>query len=183
MKIYLLSANKNASSIEKIQSTLKKSKNKTDISIVESENLEDYASKNMDQILNYDVVLIEASTRNSQLGYEAAFALENNIPVVVLYHDETGNKDLFPLIALNPKTKLIIKAYKMQNIESEVETAISEIEDFNNNKLTLSFNKQTSGFLNWISDNKKIAKSDYIRSLVDAAMKKNTAYRNFLKKK
>ncbi len=181
MKIYLLSANKDSSIIERIKSTLKNSNHKVDVNIIDVKNKDDYSSDEVNHILKYDLVLVEGSNTNAQLGYESAFALEKGVPVVVLYHDETGNRDLFPLMALNPKSKLIIRGYKVAELETQLEDTVNEVENYNNNQFRLSFNKQTSDYLKWVSENKKITKSDYIRGLIDLAMKKDTKYKSYIK--
>jgi hypothetical protein len=183
MKIYLRTALKDKSVLEKIKSVLRKANHKVDCSILEVENKDDYSSPDTNNILKYDLFLIEASASNSQLGYEAAFALENNIPTVVIYNDETDSKSLFPLMALNPKTKLIIKGYKKSELEVDIRSFLTEIEDYISSRFTLNLTPQIAEFLNWISGHKKTTRSGYVRGLIEAAMKKSMEYKAYLKNK
>ncbi len=182
MKIYLRTALKDKSILEKIKSTLKNANHKVESSILEVENKDDYSSSDTNNILKYDLFVVEASVSNAQLGYEAAFALERNIPTVVIYNDETGSKSLFPLMALNPKTKLIIKGYKKSELEADIKNILNEIEDYIDSRFTLNLTPQIAEFLNWISDRKKTTRSGYVRGLIEAALRKNTEYKAYRKK-
>lgn len=181
MKVLLRTTIKNKEIADQIENTLKKAGHTVDVSILKIKNKDEYSSTDKEMILKYDLILVEASEPAAQLGFEAAFALEKNIPTILFYNDETGNNSLFPLMGMNPSSKLIIKGYKKEELEQEIKNALEEIEKYLDNRFTMNLTPQIADFLNWISKNTKITRSDYIRSLIENALKKNTNYKKFLK--
>lgn len=181
MKVLVRTTPQNKKTSEKITSILKKAGHKADLSITKNTNKDEYSATDTEVIAKYDLLVVEASQQNAQLGFEVGFALDKNIPAIVVYNDETGNNSLFPLMSVKPGSKLIIKGYKTAELEQIIKNAVLEIENYIDNRFTMSLSPQISEFLNWVADKMKTTRSDYVRSLIESALKKNTEYKKYLK--
>lgn len=176
MKIYLRSSIQEKSAIGKIESAIKNVGHKVESSTSDTNN-NDYSSSETSAISKCDVFMVEASTPTAQLGFELAFATEKGIPTVILYRDDAG----MPLVAVNSKTKPVIRSYKVNEIEKDIKNILEEISNKIDNQFTFNLTPQISEFLNWITSNNKINRADYIRGLIDNARQKSTEYKNFKK--
>lgn len=183
MKIYFRSTSKDKIINNQISDSIKDLDHKINASQYKTKNKDTYSSNETDNILKHDLFIIEASEPSSKAGFETAFAIDKGIPTIVLHLNTPNSKPFFPLIGIEPKSKLIIKGYKPEELEELIPQLIKEVEDYKDNRFTLELTPQISEFLNWISIKKKISRSNYIRSLIEAALKKNTDYKKFQKDK
>jgi len=181
MKVLVRATPQYKKASEKIVAIIKKAGHKVDATTAESPNKDEYSTENKEIIARYDLLFIEASQHTAQLGFEIGFALDKNIPVIVVYHDETGENPLFPLMSVKPDSKLIIRGYKEAEFGGVVKKAVQEIENYFDNRFTMILSPQISEFLNWVSNKMRTTRSDYVRSLIESALKKNTEYKKYLK--
>lgn len=117
-------------------------------------------------ILTSDAVIIEASHEDFQLGYEAAFAVENKKHLLCLSVHENFSEKM--------KYRYLEGAkYNEYNVEELVENFINFVKKEQlSERFNLFLSPSQSSYLEKRAKEEKINKSEYIRKLVDEDRKK-----------
>jgi len=119
-----------------------------------------------------DVILLEVSTHSLSMGYLMQTALNLGKPVIALY-----SKDHKPAFAAGIEDdKLQVIEYSKNNLTEVIEESI----EFAQSKMDVRFNFFISpaigNYLDWISKEKKIPRSVYLRSLIEKDMNNSDEY-------
>ncbi|HVX92903.1 MAG TPA: hypothetical protein VHA74_02190 [Candidatus Dojkabacteria bacterium] len=108
-----------------------------------------------------DVVIIEISYQDFQLGHEATLAIQSKKPVLCLsIHEDMSEKVKDPLFKG--------AKYNHSNLDSIIKKFLKDAQkSILNQRFNLFLSPAQEEYLNKVSKEKKLTKSAYIRSLID----------------
>lgn len=119
-----------------------------------------------------DVVVLEITTHSLAMGFVMQQALNNGKPVIGLYLE--GSKPAFAMSIVNEKLFLI--EYSEANLEQELANALKMAEDQIDVRFNFFISPAIGSYLDWISKEKKIPRSVYLRALIERDMRENPEY-------
>lgn len=134
-------------------------------------NLELYKTA-INCIKSCDVLVLEVSTHSISMGFLMQQALSIGKPVVALYLK--GNKPVFAAGIENDKLQLI--EYSDDNLESELESSLKLAQENMDVRFNFFISPSIGRYLDWISKEKKIPRSVYLRALIEQEMRENTEF-------
>lgn len=140
------------------------------VSNLSEEDRKKYFSKMKKSILTSDFVVAEVSHPTPNIGYEIAFAIENEKPVLVL-HDKESN--VFPLLLGSSSEKLLIKSYEKSNLEKIITKGIREVKNCMDIRFNFFISPEIVRYLDWVAKVKRVPRSVYLRDLIEDDMKKH----------
>lgn len=132
-----------------------------------------YFSKMRRTILQSDFVVAEVSHPTPNIGYEIAFAVENEKPILVL-HDEKSN--VFPILLGNSSDKIVIKTYNSGDLEKVISKGIKALKAKMDIRFNFFISSEIVRYLDWIAKVKRVPRSVYLRDLIEDDMKKHKEY-------
>ena len=135
------------------------------------ENLRLYKQA-MEAIKSCDVLVIEVSTHSISMGYLMQQALTQGKPVIALYFP--GNKPVFAAGIENDKLQLI--EYSLDNLETELDGALKSAQENMDVRFNFFISPAIGRYLDWISKEKKIPRSVYLRALIEQEMRDNREF-------
>ncbi len=139
----------------------------------------DYYRLALSRINHSDAVFIEASHLTVNLGYEVAYALENNIPVVAFH---LRSAEVSPFFKGNTSPHFYIYEYTtVDKLEGHIDLALGEVESRLKRSVTFPVNAQTAAYLEWVNRNKRMSRSTFVSGLLDTKMRRDKTYKEFLK--
>jgi hypothetical protein len=118
-------------------------------------------------IKNADVVIFETTRSDVSIGYEMSLVFQYQKPLIVLFSKDGGDEPF----ALKGNDSDLIQVYDydvndLSNLKEILEGAL----DFANSKKEIRFNlllsSELNDFLNNVSKNQKLAKSQIVRNLI-----------------
>ena len=122
-----------------------------------------------------DIVLSECSNQSLSVGYLLSYAAELGKPIVIFYSSSSPKPNLFPTLANSGKFFLV----SYESLE-DVPALVTEYVDYAQDKQDVRFNFFISpaigNYLDWVSKEKKIPRSVYLRSLIEKDMEDNQEY-------
>jgi len=120
-----------------------------------------------------DIVVLEASVPSISSGYLMREALSQGKPIVILYHE--GNE---PFISLDlDDEKISVVEYNSNSLLKRLKESIVHAKKQMDVRFNFFIPPEIISYLNFISANRRISKSMYIRDLILADMKKNEIYK------
>lgn len=127
------------------------------------------------KINSSDIVVSEASHESMSVGYLLAYAVEQGKPVVVFYSKKKDEPNLFPTLVRSEK--VIVVQYSSEQelpelVRNYVEYAVSKADT----RFNFFISPSITSYLDWISKNKNIPRSVYLRGLIEKDMKEDKAY-------
>lgn len=129
----------------------------------------------LDTLKKSDIVIVECSYQSLSLGYLISYALELNKPILLFYHESAQKPNLFP--TLNFSDLILVSKYKDVR---ELSDLIKEYVEYASDKIDVRFNffisPSIGTYLDWVSKNKKIPRSVYLRNLIEKEMNNNDEY-------
>lgn len=131
-----------------------------------------YYKQMMALIQSSDLVIAEVSHPSLGVGHEISIALEKGKPVVAL-HNGTGAAHLFEGMQ---SEKMIVIDYTIANLKTMLSDAIDFAKDQIDTRFNFFIAPRHSHYLDWISKQKKIPRSAYLRSLIKKDMHDNEEY-------
>lgn len=121
-----------------------------------------------------DLVILEASTPSFGIGQELAYSLQNNKQVIVIY--QKGHN---PHILRDEGQELLfIHEYTPENIVEVLSRAIEEAREKMDIRFNFYISPEISRYLDWVSQNKKIPRSVFLRSILEKQMRSDKEYRD-----
>jgi len=132
----------------------------------------DYYRQVLNWIKNCDVVVTEASYPSLGVGFEISTALEKGKPVIVLYTEGEGPHFLEGL----ESEKLIIIKYSLDDLKQQLKDSLQFAAEQADIRFNFFIPPSISNYLDWISKEKRIPRSVYLRRLIEADMGKNPEY-------
>lgn len=150
-------------------------KTQTDLNAMSANENSKFHSDILKKIKSSDIIVSECSNQSLSVGYLLSYAAEMGKPVVIFYSKESPKPNLFP--TLTQSGKFFVVAY--QNKE-ELPALVTEYVDYAQEQIDVRFNFFISpaigNYLNWISKEKKIPRSVYLRTLIEKDMEDNNEY-------
>ncbi|MCA9368883.1 MAG: hypothetical protein H6773_03205 [Pseudomonadales bacterium] len=134
-----------------------------------------YAKRSMRWIKNADVVVFETSKPDVSVGYELAVAVNLLKPVVVMYNNEKAQVP--NSIKGVESDKLQIIGYSEHTLEEILDISLENAHDSQDVRFNFFISPAIGNYLDWISKNKKIPRSVYLRNLIQKDMEENEEYR------
>ncbi len=145
-----------------------------DIKNESSAESELYAKKVHQWIRKADVVIFEATKPDVSVGFELALALNMMKPVIVLYHKDAAVRP-FSLQGIN-SDKLQLLSYDDNTLEETLTLALEYALETSDVRFNFFISPSIGIYLDWISKNKKIPRSVYLRTLIERDMLENDEY-------
>lgn len=122
-----------------------------------------------------DIILSECSEQSLSVGYLLSYAADLGKPIVIFYSSKAPKPNLFPTLANSGKFFLV----NYSSID-EISSLVSEYVDYAQDQQDVRFNFFISPaigiYLDWISKEKKIPRSVYLRGLIERDMEENEEY-------
>jgi len=112
--------------------------------------------------LESDIVLIECSYKSFALGQEIAHAFRIGKPVLVLYTD--GQKP--HLILSDAGDRLLVSEYTTDTLKQKIFEGLVFLNPRETKRFTMNISSDIVDYLDRISREKHISRSDYIRELI-----------------
>ncbi len=134
-----------------------------------------YAKRSMRWLKNADVVIFETTKPDVSVGYELAVAVNLNNPVIVMYHNTKGTPP--NSIKGVESEKLQIIGYDDSTLVEILEIALENAHDSTDVRFNFFISPSIGSYLDWISKNKKVPRSVYLRNLIQRDMEENEEYR------
>lgn len=123
-------------------------------------------------IKDADIVILEVSTHSLSMGFILHKALEMGKPVIALHLP--GNAPFFALGIEDEKLQVI--EYLEDDIFDILQTAIDYAAGMSDVRFNFFISPAIGQYLDWISKNKKIPRSVYLRNLIEKDMQENEEY-------
>lgn len=127
------------------------------------------------KIKSCDIVVSECSEQSLSVGYLLSYAAELGKPVIIFYSSNSSRPNLFP--TLTDSGKFFLVDYSN---ESEIFDLVTEYVEYAQEQMDVRFNFFISpaigNYLDWISKEKKIPRSVYLRNLIEKNMEENEEY-------
>lgn len=126
----------------------------------------------MAKLKKSDLVVLEVSIHSLSMGFWMQKALELNKPVIALHL-----KDYDPSFLQgvdNDKLQLI--EYEEENLEEVLRYAIDFASDQQDTRFNFFISPKHQNYLDWISQNRKLPRSVFLRRLIEKHMEENEEY-------
>ncbi|MFZ1721439.1 MAG: hypothetical protein WAU07_02955 [Microgenomates group bacterium] len=133
-----------------------------------------YARKVLRWIKKADVIVYETTKPDVSVGYELALAVNLMKPVIVLYNEQVG----VPPHSLKgvDSEKIQVIGYKADNLSEIIDLSLEHAIDVSDVRFNFFISPTIGQYLDWISKNKKIPRSVYLRNLIEKDMEQNEEY-------
>ncbi|KUK79229.1 MAG: hypothetical protein XD95_0535 [Microgenomates bacterium 39_7] len=126
----------------------------------------------MTSLKQSDLVVLEVSIHSLSMGFWMQKALELNKPVIALHLKEYDPSFLQGID--NEKLQLI--EYEEENLEEVLRYAIDFASDQQDTRFNFFISPKHQNYLDWISQNRKIPRSVFLRRLIEKHMEENEEY-------
>lgn len=144
-----------------------------DIKKQRSDEFKDHYKSVLKWMNQADLIIVEASFPSTMhIGHEISLALEKSKPVIVLY--EQGFSPFF--LEGADKERLILAEYTEDNLEDILLDNIDYAASQQDVRFNFFISPAIGNYLDWISKEKKIPRSVYLRSLIESDMEENDEY-------
>lgn len=138
------------------------------------EESEKYAKKTRSWMRRADVIVFETTRPDVSVGYELAQAMNYMKPVIVFYR-KASNSVPHSLKGVQSE-KMQIFAYDDNNLEELLESSIAYAHEAVDVRFNFFISPSISQYLDWISKEKRIPRSVYLRNLIEKDMESNPEY-------
>lgn len=115
-----------------------------------------------------DICIFEASSSSMSVGFLVSQALNLGKPVIVLSRNQ-GSLFIFKSIKSRQMTTLV---YARDNLEKRLKEAITKAASFLNVRFNLFIPRSLMAYLDWVTKDVGVNKSEYIRMLIEKEAKK-----------
>ncbi len=140
-------------------------------SLTDEGKIEQYRSV-LKWIQSSDILVAEATHPSLGVGYEISLALEKGKPVVVLYSE--GNAPHF--LEGYENEKLVILKYRPEDLKDTLTDAVKFASEQADIRFNFFISPSIATFLDWISKEKRIPRSVYLRRLIENDIKNYPEY-------
>lgn len=129
---------------------------------------EDYYKKVTAWIGKADVVVAEVSFPSTlNIGHEITTALDKHKPVIALYLE--GKESIF--FSGIKSDNLLYCEYTDKTLPTVLKTAINQISNIADTRFNFYISPEIGRYLDWVSQNRKLPRAVFLRSLLEKAMK------------
>lgn len=138
-----------------------------------------YFRKMQSRIKSADVMVAEVSFPTASIGYEIAYALENEKPVLVLRQMDNSQK-LGAIFEGNTSEKFIVREYSLDNLEQIITKNIGIMKEMLDVRYNFFITREIVHYLNHVAKTKRIPRSVYIRNLIEHEIDDDEVYQKHL---
>ena len=121
-----------------------------------------------------DVLILDLSIHSLSMGYLLNKAMDMGKPVIALYY--LNNVPYFASGIDDDKFQLI--SYNEENLEDLLKTALTYAQEAIDVRFNFFISPAIGRYLDWISKEKKIPRSVYLRALIEQEIRENTEYKD-----
>lgn len=140
----------------------------------DSTKLFDFHKKVIKGIKSSDLVVAEASTQRTSMGYWISLALEYSKPTIAFV--KKGGKSLL-FETLERSEKFVSYEYSdLLDIEKELPLLIDFASDQQDTRFNFFISPKHQNYLDWVAKYRKVPRSVYLRKLIEDDMDDNTEY-------
>jgi len=117
-----------------------------------------------------ECVVVEASYPSTvHVGFEIASLMIHNKPIILLYHGDKNPSLINDLFA----TRIIKSSYTDNDLENVVRWCMDEVLNLLARRFTFNIDNRLDTFLEIVSREQGVSRSEYIRELIEEKMKKS----------
>ena len=127
------------------------------------------------QLLHSDCLIADVSLPSTSVGYQIAYALSKDIPVLCIYSLDFGQKHTPQIIGVSDISKLTIQAYKKTTLKKTVKNFLGSLPK-GLKKFNFIITPEIESFINWGSNKNMISKSEFLREKVGIILKNDPDY-------
>lgn len=132
------------------------------------------AKKIQSWIKKADIVIYEVTRPDISIGYEISTALATQKPVIVLYESGVGEPP-HGLKGIQIE-KLQVLEYSDKTVKEALQLALEYASDTSDVRFNFFISPTIGVYLDWISKNKKVPRSVFLRDLIQKDMESNAEY-------
>lgn len=132
------------------------------------EGYKDLYQRKLEHVKEADICVYECSVNSLSIGYLIQKSLDNNKPTIVLYEESSVPHFLSGI----EEEKLIVVAYKKNNLSKVLETALIEAKERKDKRFNFFISPKLLAYLERQSKSEGVTKSTFIRNLILEHMKK-----------
>lgn len=127
------------------------------------------------RIQTADLMVVELSHPTINIGYEIFMAIQSELLILVLRDDSLTSRPM-PLLTGNPKGRIVSLEYNLDNLSSVVKEGINSVQSIKPQVFSFTITPQIGKYINWVMSHEKMSRSTFIRSLLEAHMRRNKKY-------
>ncbi|MGD9129281.1 MAG: hypothetical protein PVJ09_02230 [Candidatus Woesebacteria bacterium] len=131
--------------------------------------------RTINKIKKADVVVLELSVHSLSMGFLLHKALESGTPVIALYHK--GFEPHYIMGVENDKLQVLEYSDK-DDLKELLKYALNYASDQQDTRFNFFISPKHQNYLDWISRNKRIPRSVYLRDLIESDMNSNEEFNN-----
>jgi len=146
----------------------------------ETEAIEQTFRKHMRSIKNADVIIAESSQYSAGLGFLVATALNERKQVLCLQFDDPKYKGSVTLQGADSKLLTYLK-YSDKDLKNTISGYLNDAKDKLDTKFILIISPEIDKYLKWAADERRLHKAQVVREAIEAMMKKDKEYKEYLK--
>lgn len=135
-------------------------------------NLQGFYNETVSNIKNSDVCIFETSIPSLGVGHLLSMALQLNKPVIALYYGD----NIPSFFSKLSDDKIQLLNYSLDNINEILYDAIDYAASQQDVRFNFFISPAIGNYLDWISKEKKIPRSVYLRGLIEKNMEENDEY-------
>ncbi|MFS8131382.1 MAG: hypothetical protein ACMG57_05405 [Candidatus Dojkabacteria bacterium] len=129
-------------------------------------------------IKDTDILITDTTNADAKVGYEIARALDEK--KVVIAFEEDKSKNQFLIVHGNLSKQIVSAKYNAKNIEEVTTNAIKEASSKLDSKFILIISPEMDRYLNWASKVKRTHKAQVVRTALEAMIKKDKEYKDYI---
>lgn len=122
-----------------------------------------------------DAIFAELSYNSTSSGYLVALAVSLGKPVVI-FHAGSEEPHLFRSMETVNEKLVVVRYKEISDLDQEVPLMIDFINDAQDTRFNFFVSPGISSYLDWVSKNRRIPRSVYLRKLIDEDMEGNEDY-------
>ena len=140
-----------------------------------TETEEDRVSQNkqLTKWLNQaDIIVAEVSSPSVSVGYEIALGLDKSKPVFVVHQASTPP----PALVGEKSERFLLSSYDLEDLKNTIQVSFDYLMDQVDTRFNFFISPKHQNYLDWISQNRKIPRSVFLRRLIEKHMEENEEY-------
>lgn len=138
------------------------------------EKLEKFYEGTIKSIRKADVCIFEASLPSVGIGHLVNQAVNFGKPVIVLYLKDEGKRP--SVLESAHLDKVVIVEYTTDTVKEDIEYALDYVRDNMDIRFNFFISPALSRYLDWMTKQRNIPRSVFLRSLIETAMKRDPDY-------
>lgn len=142
-------------------------------------SVEKYQKKLEKAVRDTDIVISDVTNADAKLGFDIANSLSEKKIVIALHNGKGDSTDILPIDGTDSRI-LIVRKYTEKDINEIVTDAIEEAKSKLDTKFILIISPEIDRYLDWASNTKRMHKAQIVRNSIEAAMKKDREFKNYL---